>query len=48
MKLTNEDIAFIAEMRSEKICWKNLARVYGTNEKYLRKRWYLAMIRGMK
>lgn len=35
-KLSNEDIAFIAELRSENICWKLIAGVFGMNHNTLR------------
>ena len=46
MILENQDIAFIAEMRTNRIQWKHLARVYGTTENILRLRWNTAMKRG--
>jgi len=49
MKLTKEDIAFIAEMRAEGIKWKWLANaVYGVDFKALKMAFYYRMSAGFK
>lgn len=48
MILENNDIAFIAEMRTQKIQWRYLAKIYGMYENTLRRKWYRAMKEGMK
>lgn len=47
-KLTNEDIAFICEMRSEGIRWKVLAREFKTTENALQLKVYRALNIGMR
>ena len=49
MKLTKEDVAFIAEMRNEGIKWKWLANaVYGVDFKALKMAFYYKMQAGFK
>jgi len=43
VKLTKQDIAFIAEMRTIGMRWKSIAKAYSADDADLRKRWHKAM-----
>ena len=44
--LTNSDIAFIAEMRTEGICWKLIAKIFNRHHKWLEISFYKKMQAG--
>jgi hypothetical protein len=48
MKLDKFDIVFIAELRSMKIQWKWIGRIYGMYKDTIRRIFYKAMAKGFK
>lgn len=45
-RLNNNDIAFIAEMRSEGVCWKVLGLIFGRDHDDLSSAFYTKMKSG--